>query len=79
MAVVLPAPQGQYLGVVKDVFPGMMTVDHLIHTVVVVIEIWAGSSLYQVYIYVGIIMCVVFLICRSRFYRFGNQGRRLYL
>ena len=60
MAVVLPAPEGRYLGVVKDVFPGMMTVDHLIHTVVVVIEIWAGSSLYQVYIYMSALLCALF-------------------
>ena len=48
MAVVLPAPQGQYLGLVKDIFPRMVTLDHLIHSVVVLIEIWAGSSLYEV-------------------------------
>lgn len=63
MAVVLPAPQGQYLGLVKDIFPRMVTLDHLIHSVVVLIEIWAGSCLYHVHFGIGLFSDIQVVFC----------------
>ena len=50
MAVTLPTPAVQYLGLVKEVFPYLKTLHQLIDMVNVVLEIWAGSNDYEVMI-----------------------------
>jgi hypothetical protein len=44
LAITLPCPDMQYRGLVDEVFPGLQSVDQLLHRFRVAIEIWAGTN-----------------------------------